>query len=263
MPEGDTIYRAAAGLRRALLGQKIVAAEAGAAKRPGQWPFARLVGTTVEAVEPRGKHLLIRFSNGLTLHSHLQMSGSWQLYRAGDRWRLPRHLARAVLKTAEVEAVCFRAPTVELLSPSELAVHPALASLGPDLLDPDFDPLTARQRLRTLAHEQIGVALLDQRALAGIGNVYKSEALFVGRQSPFTSVGELSDAALDALIEQARRLLRANRETSMRVTTGLERPGAALWVYEREGRPCRRCGTPIQRARQASRSTYWCPSCQK
>jgi endonuclease-8 len=268
MPEGDTIFRTAATLRQALRGQVVLAVEAPAAKLRGRWPLGRLIDQTVVAVEARGKHLLIHFSNGLSLHSHMQMAGSWHLYRVGERWRLARHLARVVLRTAGYEAVCFRAPTVELLSPSELTSHPALVRLGPDLLAPDFDAAAAREGLKGRPDEAIASALLDQRALAGIGNVYKSEVLFICRQDPFRPVRDLADATLDRLIERARRLLRANvstgaeRASAYRVTTGVARPGAELWVYGRQDRPCRRCNTPIRMARQGGRSTYWCPACQ-
>jgi endonuclease VIII len=263
MPEGDTIFKAATVLRRALLGQTIVDAEAPSPKPLGRWPISRLVGTTVEAVEPRGKHLLLRFSNGLSLHTHLQMAGSWHIYRKGERWRRPRYLARVVLQTADFEAICFSAPTVELLSEVEEQRHEPLRSLGPDLLADDFDPASARERLKALPETEIGPALLEQRALAGIGNVYKSELLFLGRVDPFSRVADLADETLDQLISEAQRLLRANVGTRQRVTTGVERPGAELWVYGRQGRPCRRCGTAIQMTRQAGRSTYWCPTCQK
>ena len=250
-------------LRRALLRKEIVSAEAPSPKSLGRWPIGRLVGTTVEAVEPRGKHLIMRFSNGLALHSHMQMAGSWHIYRPGERWRRPGYQARVVLRTDAYEAVCFGAPTVELLSAAEEREHGPLATLGPDLLAADFDPALARERLRALADVEIGPALLDQRALAGIGNVYKSEVLFLCKVSPFPRVGELADEDLDRLIGEARRLLLANRETRVRVTTGVERRGAELWVYGRQGRPCRRCGAEIRMERQAGRSTYWCPACQE
>lgn len=226
-----------------------------------------MIGTTVEAVESRGKHLIVRFSNRLALHTHMRMSGSWHLYRRGERWRLPRHLARVVLRTADFEAICFSAPTIELLSADELCQHElcqhaGLASLGPDLLAANFDGIAARQRLSALADLQIGPALLDQRALAGIGNVYKSETLFLCRQSPFEPVAHLSAARLDHLIAQARRLLHSNTATSRRITTDQPRRGAELWVYGRAGRPCRRCAAPIRVARQAARATYWCDTCQ-
>ena len=263
MPEGDTIFRTAATLRRALLGQEIVAADAPSPKSLGRWPTSRLVGATVEAVEPRGKHLLLRFSNQLILHTHMQMAGSWHLYRPGERWRRPRYLVRVVLRTADFEAVCFAAPVVQLLSASEEQAHVSLQTLGPDLLSDDFDPSAARQRLKATPQAEIGQALLDQRALAGIGNVYKSEVLFLCGVDPFARVADLDDATLDQLVAEAGRLMRANLGTTLRVTTGVERPGAALWVYGRSGRPCRRCGTPIRMARQAGRSTYWCPACQR
>ena len=262
VPEGDTIFRAAATLRRALLGREVVAAEAPSAKSLGRWPISRVVGASVTAVESRGKHLLIRFSSQVVLHTHMQMAGSWHVYRVGERWRRPRHLARVVLRTADFEAICFAAPVVELLGPAAEQAHAPLQTLGPDLLHDRFDPRAARERLKALPEAEIGQALLDQRAVAGIGNVYKSEVLFLCGMDPFTRVARLDDDTLDRLVAEAHRLMRANRGTRMRVTTGVERFGAALWVYGRSGRPCRRCGTPIRMARQEGRSTYWCSLCQ-
>jgi endonuclease VIII len=262
VPEGDTIFKTAATLRRALLGQVVLAAAAPSPKSLGRYPIGRLVGTTVAAVESHGKYLLLRFSNGLVLNTHLQMTGAWHLYRVGERWRLPRHLARAVLRTEQFEAVCFRAPVVQLLGPTEATQHPGLTNLGPDLLAPNFDPSLAHQRLRARPDLEIGAALLDQRALAGLGNVYKSEILFLERCNPFTHLADLTDATVTRLIDRAHRLLLANRTTRSRTTTGLAQPGAELWVYGRADHPCRRCAGPIRVERQAGRSTYWCPNCQ-
>jgi endonuclease-8 len=262
VPEGDTIFRTAATLRRAILGEEVLAARAPSGKRIGRYPIERLIGSKFEAIEPRGKHLLMRFSNGLLLHSHMQMAGSWHLYRPGERWRLPGFLARAVLRTAEFEAVCFSAPILELVPAQEEATHGSLANLGPDLLAADFDPVAARERLKALQDTEIAPALLDQRALAGIGNVYKSEVLFTQRLSPFLRVAELDDEELDALIAEGVRLMRANLVNGARVTTGSPNPGQALWVYGRPGRPCRRCQARIRAVRQAGRMTFWCPDCQ-
>ncbi len=145
MPEGDTIFRTATILRRALLGDAITSVEAPSPKIPYRWPLRRLIGCTVDAVEPRGKHLLIRFSNGLTLHTHMRMAGAWHIYRPGEPWQLPRHLARVVLHTERFLAICYSAPTIELLSAEEEAAHPALANLGPDLMAESADLGLARQ----------------------------------------------------------------------------------------------------------------------
>jgi endonuclease VIII len=273
MPEGDTLHRTADGLRPYLVGRTVIAARAGG---PGPVPqVGRVAGATVIEVEAIGKNLLIRFDNGLELRTHLRMNGSWHRYRPGERWRRPPARARLVLEVPGAVAVCFDAPVVELLETRAQGLHPALAWLGPDLLAPDFEPGGAADALRRLreparAGRAIAEALLDQRALAGIGNVYKSEVLFIERVDPWAVVGELRDETLTRLIATARRLLAANAERRggpERVTTGGDRSAAGrpLWVYGRAGRPCRRCGTLIARRRQGTelpRLTYWCPRCQ-
>jgi endonuclease-8 len=265
MPEGDTIFRTAEVLRRSLVGGTIRVARA--QPRPGLVRVPRLdalVGSQVTAVEARGKHLLIGFSGGRWLRTHMRMRGSWHRYAAGEPWRLPGSRASCMLETDGVVAVCFDAPEVELLTDAQVDRHATLAALGPDLMSPDFDAGEAVRRLRERPDVAVGEALLDQRALAGIGNVYKSEICFIERADPWAPVSALSDAALDALVATARRLLLAGAGGGRRVTTGVHRPGASLWVYGRAGRPCRRCGTRIQARRQGEqgRLTYWCPSCQ-
>jgi endonuclease VIII len=262
MPEGDTIWRTARALHAALAGKTIVAFEsslpaaAAAAQRLG------LVGKMIEAVEARGKHLLVRFSGGSVLHTHQGMRGSWRLQRRTAAARWPRS-ARAVIETADVVAVCSLSPVVELLSSSQAAAHPALARLGPDLLGSGVNPEAARRRLRARGDLEIGTALLDQTALAGIGNVYKSEVLFLCGVSPFARVRDLDDATLDRLVARAGEMLRRNVGPSgPRRVPGLT--AGRLWVYRRSGQPCRRCGATIQRAVQGeqARSTYFCPGCQ-
>jgi len=262
VPEGDTIWRTARALHAALAGKAVLAfasslpAAAAAARRLG------LVGRTIEAVEARGKHLLVRFAGGAVLHAHQGMRGAWRLHRRAPRGRWPPS-ARAVIETADVVAVCALSPVVEVLSPSQAAAHPVLARLGPDLLGPGFDPDAARRRLRARGDLEVGPALLDQTALAGIGNVYKSEVLFLCGVSPFTRVRDLDDAAIDRLVARAGELLRRNLAPGgPRRVPGLA-PGR-LWVYRRSGQPCIRCGTAIQRAVQGepARSTYFCPACQ-
>ena len=265
MPEGDTIFRTAAVLRAALVGRRIVAAQAQA--RPGMQrvpDLSRLVGDTVTSVEARGKHLLIGFDGGSTLRSHLRMSGSWHRYRPGEVWKRPAREASAILETAESVAVAFNAPTVELLTPADLRRSRALVELGPDLLGREFDSDEALRRLRERDGEQLGNALLDQRAVAGIGNVYKSEVAFIERLNPWTRVARFNDDQLAGALRTARRLLSANTRGGARVTTGSGAPGRALWVYGRADRPCRRCGTLIRSGRQGdlARLTYWCPQCQ-
>jgi len=266
MPEGDTIHRTAVVLRRALLGGTVTAARA--QPRPGLVRVPRLeplVGASVTAVEARGKHLLIGFSSGAWLRTHMRMRGSWHRYAPGEAWRLPSSRASCVLETDAAVAVCFDAPEVELLADAEVGRHRALTSLGPDLLSPAFDAGEAVRRLRERSGVPLGEALLDQRALAGIGNVYKSEICFIERADPWAPVSVLSDDALASLVATARRLLLANAGGGRRVTTGVARPGASLWIYGRAGRPCRRCGTRIESRRQGTqgRVTYWCPRCQQ
>jgi endonuclease-8 len=231
----------------------------------------RIVGRRIDAVESQGKNLLIRFDGGLELRTHLRMNGSWHRYRPGERWRRPPGRARLVLEVDGAVAVCFDAPVVELFETRTERLHPSLSQLGPDLLAPDFAAAEVHRRLRMpeRAELEIGVALLDQRAMAGVGNVYKNEILWLERVSPFDRVAHLDGASLDRLIATAHRLLNANvdaRRGPERVTTRGDRdaPGA-LYVYGRTGRPCRRCRTPVAVTRQGTdlpRSTYWCPTCQ-
>jgi len=269
MPEGDTLYRIATGLRRALVGETVLGAQA----RPG--PLMRrvpdlsgLVGMRVREVESRGKHLLVRFGEGdgsRTLRTHLRMTGSWHRYRAGEPWRLPERRATVVLRTDHAVAVCFDCPNAELLTDAGLARSKALTALGPDLLGPVLDFDLALANLRARRFVAIGEALLDQRALAGIGNVVRNEVLFMERVNPWSRVDSLSGAQLERLVIAAQRVLRSAARDGDRTTTGDRRRGARLWVYRRAGRPCRRCGTRIEVSRQGelARLTYWCLSCQR
>jgi endonuclease-8 len=269
VPEGDTLFRTAAGLRPYLVGRTVTAARSSG---PGPVPrLDRIVGREIQSVDALGKNLLIRFDNGLEIRTHLRMIGSWHRYRPGERWRRPPARARLVIEVPGAVAVCFDAPVVELLETRAEGLHPALGQLGPDLLDPGFDAAEAIRRLRdpTRLATTIAEALVDQRALAGIGNVYKSETLWIERVSPFAPVGELDGAVLVRLVDTARRLLAANASAAHgpeRITTGGDRGALGpLYVYRRTGRPCRRCGTPISNTRQGHelpRTTYWCPTCQ-
>jgi endonuclease-8 len=267
MPERDTLARTADGLRPHLVGRQVTAARARNGVQAG-----RLVGATIESVEAMGKNLLIRTSNGLEVRTHLRMTGTWHRYRPGERWRRPASRVVLIIEVPGAVAVCFDAPVVEIFEARAEAVHPALANLGPDLLDDDFDPVEALRRLRAPERREmaVGDALLDQRALAGIGNVYRCEVLFIERVDPFAVVGSVDDATLGRLVATARRLLRMNadrRHGPERTTTGRDprAGGSALWVYERAGRPCHRCGTTLRSAttgRDLPRTVWWCPSCQ-
>jgi len=263
VPEGDTIFQTAAALRPLLVGREILAASG---RTPGPI-MAKVVGSHVTSVEPMGKHMVIRFDNGLALHTHLRMAGTWHRYAPGERWRLPAWKAKVVLEVPEHVVVCFNAPVAELMPDRAVELHPAILSLGPDLLSDDFSTDEAFRRLRDRPDMEIAEALLDQRVLAGIGNVYKSEILFIESVNPWTLVTPLSDDRLLALITTARRLLRENIQTNSphRITTrGDPQARGSLWVYGRTNRPCTRCGTPVRTRRQGqlNRPTYWCPQCQ-
>lgn len=275
MPEGDTLFRTASVLRDVLLGKPVLAARGA----PDGTALGRVVGSRVERVEARGKHLLIGFDCGLTLHTHLRMNGSWHRYRPGERWLRSPSRAVAVIEVPGAVAVCFDAPTVELIETRALAVHPAMRALGPDLLAAEPDLKAAGERLLapSRASRTVGEALLDQTALAGLGNVYRSELLFIERVDPFLPMGRVAPEAVGRLVATGARLLRANLAGPARRTVpdALGAPAGAtaigtrgharLWVYGRTGRPCRTCGTLIRTSvvgADLPRRLYWCPSCQ-
>lgn len=272
MPEGDTLFRTATVLRDALAGRAVVAARG----RPGGVALGRVVGSRVDTVEARGKHLLIGFGNGMTLHTHLRMHGSWHRYRTGEQWRRTPARAVAVIEVPGAVAVCFDAPTVELLDTRAIPLHRALAALGPDLLaaEPDLSGAFDRLRAPERAGMPLGEALLDQTSQAGLGNVYRSELCFIERLDPFAPVGEFSDETLRRVMALAERLIHANRLTPGRTTTpdalggapgaGGPHRGPRAYVYGRTGRPCLRCGTPIRSRVSGAlpRRTYWCSGCQ-
>jgi len=257
MPEGDTLHRTAAGLRPYLVGRTVTAARTGG---PGALPqVERIVGREIRAVEALGKNLLIRFDGDLELRTHLRMNGSWHRYRPGERWRRPQSRARLVLEVPGAVAVCFDAPVIELFEERAEALHPSLGRLGPDLLASDFDRDETLRRLRDPGRrdQTISAALLDQRALAGIGNIWRNETLFAERVDPLVRVGDVDDDTLLRLVDTARRLLTASVAMA---------PGRApLHVYRRTGRPCPRCRTAIRSEPlpgETPRTTYWCPRCQ-
>jgi endonuclease-8 len=257
VPEGDTVWLAAKRLHAALAGQVLRRSDF----RVPALATVDLGGRTVTAVVSRGKHLLARLDDGRTLHTHFRMDGTWHLYRPGERWRGgPDHQVRVVLETDAAVAVGYRLPVVELLPPG--GEEAAVGHLGPDTLGPGWDLDEAVRRLRARPDREVAPALLDQRNLAGIGNLYKSETLFLRGVSPWTPVGEVRD--LPALVALAQRLLHANREHAAQVTTGDSRPGRDHWVFERAGSRCRRWATSLRRVRQGyhERISYWCPRCQ-
>lgn len=258
MPEGDTVWRTALHLDRALTGSALVATDF----RVPAHATLDLSGQQVLATVARGKHLLTRIGEGHTLHTHLRMEGSWHLYRPGTTWRRPAHEARAVLRTELWTAVGFSLGITEVLARD--AEDSVVGHLGPDLLGPDWDEEEALRRLLAEPARPVAEALLDQRCLAGIGNLYKAEVLFLMGVSPFTVVGDVPH--LRRLVRLARQLLMANKLTPMQATTGVARRGEQSWVYGRGGKPCRRCGTRIQSQLQGpplqERIAYWCPACQ-
>ena len=260
MPEGDTVWLAARRMNEALAGQVLITTDF----RVPQLATTSLVGRSVLAVVPRGKHLLTRLEGNLTLHTHFRMDGSWHLYAPGDRWTGgPDWQVRVVLATATVVAVGYRLPVVELLATS--AEDDAVGHLGPDLLDDNVDIGEAVRRLAADPSREIGMALLDQRNLAGLGNLYRTEVLFLQGLTPWLSVGDVPDLA--ALVRRSRTLLRANRGHWEQTTTGSLRPGTDHWVFERSGKPCRRCGQRVLSTEQGAapyqRLTYWCGRCQR
>jgi endonuclease-8 len=335
MPEGDTIFRAARTLHRALAGRVVTRFESVYPALTRVADDHPVIGRQIEGVTSRGKHLLMTFSGGLILHTHMRMNGSWHIYRPGERWQRPARDMRVVVGTDDFVAVGFNVPVAALLTPQQLARHPELRALGPDLLTvdapgtrtpgtrtpgtrapgtralgtrapstkapstkapstkapstkapstkapstkaPSTDHVTpsTREALRRMrAHDRQAIAdvLLNQRVVAGIGNVLKSEILFVAGFHPFRSVASLSDAELLRAIEVSRQLLEANVMTSAqtlspsigRRTTRRLNPNEKLWVYSRGGQPCRRCGARIESRKTGldARLTYWCPQCQ-
>ena len=259
MPEGDTIHRTATSLAAVLVDRVV-------RRLASNIPLvshARLVGKTITAVDAHGKNLFIRFDDGRVLHSHMQMTGSWHLYRPGEKWQRPAQLARCVIEVEGAVAVCFSAPVLRVLSAPALARDDRLNALGPDILGESFDAPRAIVRMRKEPERAIGDAVLEQRFVAGIGNIYKSESLFRAQVDPFAPVGSLDDATLERILNEARKLMRANLHGAMRPT--VSGAGERYWVYRRSRRPCRRCGTRIEMKRQGAlaRSTYWCPRCQK
>jgi endonuclease-8 len=254
MPEGDTIFRTARTLQAALGGNVVTRFETMLPQLARIDEDAPIIGRTIESIRAIGKHLLIAFSGDLNLRTHMRMSGIWHIYRAGEKWQRSPRDARVVIGTATFVAVAFDISVAEFLSGSELERQPELRALGPDLLGA-FDVAEAVRRLRAQPDREIGDALLNQRALAGIGNIYKSESLFLCGVNPFVRVGTLDDAKLEEIVLAAKKLLRQSAESTQRVRRS---------VYSRGGEPCRRCGTPIAYRKQGedARGTYWCPKCQ-
>jgi endonuclease VIII len=261
VPEGDTVYRAARLLDRRLTGRELTRTDF----RVPQHATVDLAGGTVVGSVSRGKHLLTRIDHAgeaWTLHTHLKMEGAWRVLDPGRRWPRPAHQARVVLETADAVAVGFSLGVVELLPRAD--EDDVVGHLGPDLLGPDWDEAEALRRLGADPDRTVHEALLDQRNLAGIGNMYAAELCFTSGLHPATRVGDVPD--LTRLVRRARQMLDLNKERPVQSTTGDLRERVGMWVYRRDKAPCRRCRTPVAVAMLGpagrERATYWCPACQ-
>jgi endonuclease-8 len=278
MPEGDTIYRSARALQRAIGGKVVTGFEAALAKIASVDDNTPITGRTITSVESRGKWLLIQFSGDLILATHMLMSGSWHLYRTGERWQMPRSRMRIVITTSEWQAVAFNVPVAEFYTARTLERSSQIPKLGPDILSADFTLQQGVERLKQYALKsptsEVGTTLLNQRVLAGLGNVYKSEVAFSAGVHPFRAIGTLTPPEIERLVEFAHRYLKANvidgkgdgivTYSGNRRTTHATDRRERLWVYGRQHQECRRCGATILMRRQGTgaRSTYWCPDCQ-
>lgn len=257
MPEGDTVHLAAERLDSALTGKILTKGEL----RVPRFATADLGGRRVLEVVARGKHLLFRFDDGITLHTHFKMEGTWHIYKPGQRWRGPAFQVRALLDAGDAVAVGFRLGITELVETAR--EEEIVGYLGPDPLGEDWDVDEVLLRLESHPDTPIGDALIDQSVIAGPGNIYRCEVCFLRGLHPSTRVRDVDD--LRASVDLLARLMAANRTTGMQITTGDARPGRTHWVYGRGGEPCRRCGTPIERQAPATtfeRVTYRCPNCQ-
>jgi endonuclease VIII len=274
MPEGDTIFRAARSMHLALSGQEVSRFETAYAHLDRVNVDTPIVGRTVVGVEAAGKHHLIVFSGDLVLRTHMRMHGSWHLYRHGEKWQRSPRSMRIRIDTASWVAVGFNVPVAEFVTRKQLATTDAVAKLGPDLLGKELDRDEAIRRLLATGAQPIALSLLDQRVVAGLGNVYKSEVLFLAGVNPQTPASAMPKDTLERMLDLARGLLRANvRDDSsaqiqtfrnLRRTSRSIDPSQNRWVYGRAGKPCRRCGAPIEVKKMGveARSTYWCGRCQ-
>jgi endonuclease-8 len=292
MPEGDTIYRTARSLQRAIGGKIVTGFETGLAKLARVNDDTPVVGRTVEKVESRGKWCLIFFSGDLILVTHMLMSGSWHLYRAGERWRMGRNAMRVVIRTADWEAVGFNIPVAEFHTARSWERSGEVRKLGPDILSQGFTVEGGVARLAAYGREnpdaEIAVVLLNQRVLAGLGNVYKSEVAFAAAVNPFRAMKTITPREMEVIVEVAQRYMKANvvdatpaskarspetpdgtgdgivTYSGNRQTTHAMDREERLWVYRRQGQECRRCGSTVMMRKQGvqARSTYWCPECQ-
>lgn len=278
MPEGDTIYRAARALGRALAGRTVTGFDTGLALLARENDDRPIAGRVVEKVEARGKWCLIYFSGDLILVTHMLMSGSWHLYRTGERWRMGRAQMRVVVKTAEWEAVAFNVPVAKFYTARMLERDAQIPKVENDVLGEGFTLASGAQRLAEFGaanpEAEIAVVLLNQRVLAGLGNVYKSEVAFAAKVNPFRAMRTITPREMEAMVEVAERYMKANvldgsgdgivTYSGNRRTTHSGNREERLWVYGRQGQECRRCGATVMMRKQGTqvRSTYWCPECQ-
>jgi endonuclease-8 len=267
MPEGDTIFRAARTLHRALSGQVVTKFETQLPQLSRVDYDSPIAGRIVESVESSGKWLWMNFSGDLILVTHMLMSGSWHIYRPGEAWQRPRLQMRVAVFTESFVAVAFQVPIAEFHTAESLRRHRSVTRLGPDVLGEEFDQETAAARLAARPDLEVGIALLTQSIVAGMGNVYKSEVCFASGVNPFRTMGSLTPGEIAALVSNARTFMLRNvgDVAGLRRTTRLSDPWQRLWVYERGGEPCRRCGTAIEVRKQGldARVTFWCPQCQQ
>ncbi len=275
MPEGDTLFRTARTLSRALVGQPITGFRSVLPRLTRFHEDSPFTGRRVTSVESRGKWLLMHFSGGDTLLTHLLMSGSWHIYRPGERWQKPSHHMRIVLETAHFHAIAFRVPVAEMHTAASLARHPRIPQPSFDLLDPAFNLADAAARIAQCADEEIADVLLHQHVLAGVGNEFKSEICFVCGVHPFARVAALNGEQIAHVVAVSHQLLHANvmEDSGNTIVTfrGLHRrtthasdPKESVWVYGRAGEPCRKCGSRIESRKQGpdARITFWCSHCQ-
>lgn len=274
MPEGDTIFRAARTLHRALAGQTVTGFESVLPKLERVEIDSPITGRTIEKVEPVGKWTLIYFSGDLILLTHMLMSGSWHIYRPGEKWHRRRDDMRIIIRTEKIHAVAFKVPIAEFHTADSLRRRRVFNQIGPSVLATEYNDAEILQRLRSRPDTTVGEALLAQSLLSGIGNVFKSEICFACFVHPFRTVATLSITELSCLVSTARKFLLANVTSTSgdqivtysgpRRTTGRSDREENLWVYARRGEPCRRCGTAIESRKQGldARTTFWCPTCQ-
>lgn len=278
MPEGDTIYRSARALQRAIGGAVVTGFDTGLAKLARVNDDTPLVGRVVEKVESQGKWLLIYFSGDLILVTHMLMSGSWHIYRTGEKWWMGRDRMRVAIVTADWQAIAFNVPVAEFHTARSLERSGQVPKLGPDILSAGFTVETGVARLKAYASEhpeaEVAVTLLNQRVLAGLGNVYKSEVAFTAGVNPFRAMGTVTAREMETMVDVSQRYMQANvvdgkgdgivtYSGNRRTTQRMDRE-ERLWVYGRQGQECRRCGTAVMMRKQGeqARSTYWCPQCQ-